>query len=345
VLRKVPSGDTQHDIRERMRKLERSLEIAEGKSDRRRQADLRLDLDALDLAYEGAAGWEPPRTKPKPVAEPSPGEMARVLRLVEAGRAHSLAVALMSRDELGAAERLVGRGLLRRMAARGTFPDRYVVTASGSHELGSFDSDDLSFHDDAWEAGARAREARARKPAGYGSEVASGKRKGQLVMFNPSPQSGVLTNMGKLTVLELPRGRVLAWNLRDAPTLSYDADGRLFIVYAGKVVRPSTSREIREYERTHWGSKAAGQVRAGTMAPPPFVSLGPAVSITYTTRKGSEELIDWVHPFGEGSSRKCILPTLVEHACKGGCSKRCAARGSIALHGGSYTVTERGIVG
>lgn len=167
-----------------------------------------------------------------------------------------------------------------------------------------------------------------------------------LLEFNPAPE-GALTELGKLTRLEPTRGKILRWSLRQAPSLAYDDAGRLFIVYTGKIVRSSTPAEIREYGRTHWGQTATGKVRAGGVAPLPFVRLATAKSITYTTKKGADaELVDYVHPFGEGaSSRGFLPPQIVEHECLGGCGPRCAARGALALHGGSYRVTSRGIVG
>ena len=137
----------------------------------------------------------------------------------------------------------------------------------------------------------------------------------------------------------------------DPGTVSIDVcgldDGRLFIVYMGRIVRASTPAEIREYGRTHWGKAPRGHVRAGGVAPGPFVRIGAAKSITYTTQKGMDsELVDYVHPFGEGASLKGFIPSqIVEHECVGGCGARCAARGALALQGGSYRVTSRGIVG
>lgn len=163
---------------------------------------------------------------------------------------------------------------------------------------------------------------------------------------NPAPK-GALTELGKLTRLEPKGGRVLRWSLREAPSLSYDAAGRLFIVYTGKIVRSSSPAELREYSRTHWGKRGFGVVRSGGVATGPFTRIGAAKSVTYTTQKGADhELVDYVHPFGEGAPAKGFLPPqIVEHGCVGGCGPRCAANGSIALHGGTYRVTSRGIVG
>jgi hypothetical protein len=188
----------------------------------------------------------------------------------------------------------------------------------------------------------------APKPEGYGTTD----EKGQSRMFkgNPAPEAmplGKLTTLGRLTVLVPKSGPAFRWSLRQAPLLGYDGAGRLFIVYAGRIVRRSTPAELREYGRTHWGASGEGNTRGGLIAVGPFVVFAPAKSITYTTKKGGDgELVDYVHPFGEGASAKgFVAPKIVEHECTGGCAARCAARGSIALSGGSYRVTSRGIVG
>jgi hypothetical protein len=155
---------------------------------------------------------------------------------------------------------------------------------------------------------------------------------------NPAPPSSALVELGRLTRLD-----GFVWSLRDAPVLAYDDRGRLFIVYVGKVVRSSSTSELREYARTHWGAKGRGDCRGGSIADPPFVSHGSSRSIQYTTRKGSDrELVDYVHAWGEGGSGKLVPPRVLEHDCG---KPRCPWTGALALAGGSYTVTERGIVG
>ncbi len=166
---------------------------------------------------------------------------------------------------------------------------------------------------------------------------------------NPAPPTGTLKFLGKLTEITW-KGKALRWSLREAPDLGYDKEGpggRLFIVYTGRIVRSSTPAEIRDYRRMHWGQRGRGVVREGRIAVGPFVELGAAKSITYSTTKGLDrELVDYVHPFGEGApAAGFVPPRLVEHECTGGCGPRCAARGSISLTGGSYYVTTRGIVG
>lgn len=177
-----------------------------------------------------------------------------------------------------------------------------------------------------------------------------GKHKGQLRMFNPgdAPPVGMLTELGLLTSIGYDDGRrrTLYWNLKTAPILAYDTRGRLFIVYQSKkVVRPSLPSEMKEYRRTHWGAKGRGDVRGGGRAVGPFLPLGEGTSIQYTTKKGTDrELVNYVHEWGEGGPRTFKRPTLVFHDCRN-CAPRCRAAGSFALSGGTYKVTERGIVG
>jgi len=156
---------------------------------------------------------------------------------------------------------------------------------------------------------------------------------------------GPLTALGRLTRIGYGKGG-RAWALASSPWLAYDEAGRLHVFYAGKVDRGATPVEVTEYKRTHWGAEPAGKVRGGGVAPGPWTELGPGTSITYTTRKGEDsDLVDYVHAWGEGGRRKFTAPVVVEHACKGGCRTTCAARGAIALSGGSYAVSSRGIVG
>lgn len=167
-------------------------------------------------------------------------------------------------------------------------------------------------------------------------------------LLNPS----VLNQLGMLTRLDLADGTVLSWSLRDAPVLAYDpqrtkAGGRcLVLCYRGRVVRPSTKAERREYLAKHWDAVPEGKVRDCGSAVGPYKSLGPSTSITYTTRKGAEaKLTDYVHPWGEGAMRRCVRPKVEEHACGRGCGPRCAAKGAIRLTGGTYSLEDRGIVG
>lgn len=151
----------------------------------------------------------------------------------------------------------------------------------------------------------------------------------------------LLTELGKLTELRW-QGGSKRWSLATAPSLAYDDSGRLLIVYGMSILGDATDVERREYKRTHWGEAGLGTLEQGDVAKPPWRELGRGTSITYTTRKGSRELVDWVHEWGEGARGRWIAPTVVEHACG---APTCAGRAKFALRGGTYRVTERGIVG
>lgn len=145
-----------------------------------------------------------------------------------------------------------------------------------------------------------------------------------------------LTELGLLTCLE-NRDNVIAWGVRSAPVLAYNARGRLFIVYPGKVLRPASPAELRKYASTHDGSIGGGLNRDARLASGPFVTVSPGVTITYTTKKGRDaKLTDYVHKWGK------TPPTIVQHDCG---KPNCAWAGALSLRGGSYKVTERGIVG
>jgi len=275
-----------------------------------------------------------------------------VLRLVEAGPAHSLALGSMPLEGLEAARYLVDSGDLAVLPRQGRWPDRYVVTREGSKSLGTFESDDRGFLADSRWTGEALREKKAKaaaasvKPAGYG-EIG---KAGQVRMFNPSKHRGALVQLGLMTRLHVARGGapllVLGWSLRDAPILAYDEAGRLVVGYRGPVVRAADPSELREYKRTHWGAVGQGKVRDCGAAPAPLVSWGRASGVTYATRKGGDRaVVDYVHVFGEGGSGPVVLPSVVRHECAGGCGPKCAAAGAISLVGGSYRVTSRGIVG
>jgi hypothetical protein len=169
-------------------------------------------------------------------------------------------------------------------------------------------------------------------------------------LLNPA---GTLTNMGALTVLQgrdlkTGRARVMRWPLRSAPTLAFDDAGRLFIVYRGRVVRPTTAEETAKFRRAHWGKEGRREVTEGVVAVPPFRRVMVGESITYTTEKGADrELVDYVHPWGEGAKGRWLPPIVVEHECHPATcpGSKCAARNMLALMGGTYTTESRGIVG
>lgn len=84
----------------------------------------------------------------------------RVMRKVEGGFCHSFPSSKLGPREAKTAAALAVRGLLAWKPAKGErFPDRYVVTSSGSWALGTFDSAPDSFHADSWRASREARRA------------------------------------------------------------------------------------------------------------------------------------------------------------------------------------------
>lgn len=164
-------------------------------------------------------------------------------------------------------------------------------------------------------------------------------------LLNPSGAMHFLGALVRLVYLD-GKGRelVIRGSLKRGPQCVYDARGRLYLAYVGgRAVREASDAEVKEYARVHWGERGKGAVYAGGVALPPFRRLGPSVSITYAAAKGSSEIKDWIHPWGEGARGKFTPPTVLEHLCQRG--PKCAARGRVCLHGGTYRVTERGIVG
>lgn len=157
-------------------------------------------------------------------------------------------------------------------------------------------------------------------------------------LLNPGGASLVL--LGKLTALEYEsagRRRVLRWSLRSAPLLAYDRGGRLHVVFGASARGKASSDARSEYRRTHWGRGGRGQILSGRELAGPFRGvkrLGRSTRITYTTRKGFDsDLTDYVHQWGEGARGSFEAPIVV------------AQSGMIALSGGTYRVTARGIVG
>ena len=100
----------------------------------------------------------------------------------------------------------------------------------------------------------------------------------------------------------------------------------------------------REYMRTHWGHEGGPDVRllVADTDHGSIVALGNwERGVAYTCDKGDGPT-RYVHDWGEGSKAKLVLPVLCYHHCD---RPRCASRGKLIIAGGSYRVTERGIVG
>ena len=185
------------------------------------------------------------------------------------------------------------------------------------------------------------------RPEGFGAEEAGkGRAKkgaGQLRLFNPGGlKPGDLVELGLMTFVAWldasGRRRVRRWGLRSAPILAYDREGRLSVVYGDRPAGKATAEGAASYKRTHWGQRGQGERVAGSRLEGAAKTLGTAVEVIYTTRKGIDaEPVDYWHVFGEGARGAWKPPTLV-HDPK-------LAGDPLAFRGGSYRVTERGIVG
>lgn len=98
----------------------------------------------------------------------------------------------------------------------------------------------------------------------------------------------------------------------------------------------------KAYVETHWGEGGEWMKRASEIVDVDhgaLVLLGALEAATYSTVKGEEgggEIVNYEHDF------ESTLPLLCFHACS---RPRCPSRGKLAIVGGTYRVTERGIVG
>lgn len=165
---------------------------------------------------------------------------------------------------------------------------------------------------------------------------------GGLLETRANPSHPVV-ELGRLTALEW-KGGARRFALMSAPRLVV-VRSRLLIVYPdGAGERRSTKVEDREYARLHWGSRGKSVAFEGRTSLGPFRVLGVGTSITYTTAKGEAALVDWEHAWGEGArtGMRWRAPTVIEHRCS---AKACDASGLLALRGGTYRVSARGIVG
>lgn len=162
---------------------------------------------------------------------------------------------------------------------------------------------------------------------------------------NPGRRKGCV-ELGKLTRISW-KGGSRAWSLERAPSLVYTPQGRLLLVYDAQPTKAKAPlAALASYVRKHWGSlPSSARLSEGDVAKAPFVVLGEGVDITYTTRKDGRKLVDYVHRWGDtvdGVDSGFAPPVVEEHACgKAGC----ASEGRLALRGGTYRVTDHGIVG
>lgn len=284
------------------------------------------------------------RKKPAPKKRaPWTGSERAMLLAIDGAAYHALGVAAApwKRDD-PAIVALINRQAVKVAPARGRFPERYVLTGTGSHLLGGFESDDPDFRAKGRELGARARAKKAAaaraKPEGCGAEETTKKKAGQLRLFNPAE----LVELGRLTelsYLEGKRTRVMRWGFRVAPLLAYlPSSGRLFILYNPRKIGTAGKGARKEYAKTHWGQRGKGDLLECVFLEGDSkgcTNLGTSTFITYTTRKGTDaNRVDYVHEWGEGGGGAFKAPTVQR-----------GPRGTIRLIGGSYRVTERGIVG
>ena len=165
-------------------------------------------------------------------------------------------------------------------------------------------------------------------------------------MFRRNPGGGLVV-LGELVSIryrpDKGRATTMRWGTRRPPLVAYSPAGRLVLVFdpcwEG---RASSSAARKEYARTHWGKKGPGTLQTGKVLGGKARRLGTALEITYATEKGGDaELVNYWHKFGEIGDGKMaesyIPPALVAAKCAG-----CAM---VRLDGGTYRVTERGIVG
>lgn len=303
--------------------------------------------------------------EPKPKKKPRATSLRDVVKAVEAGPAHSLAVAAAPFDEGDPLVRdAIDMKYLAIHEARGRWPRRYVTLNKGLWFLGSFDATDESFHEDshaissrergkrkAAELDAAAREAagkalaKQRAELGTGTVETKGKHKGQLRLFNPrSLKPGQLVELGKLTELEwiddAGKRHAQRWAVSRAPILAYDSAGKLAIVYGGKRAGKASSSARAEYSRTHWGKAGKGDLVAGGVLEGAAKEKGRAISVIYTTTKGDDaRAVDYWHVFGEAASSPRWTPPTLRGASVRGVGE------ALRLEGGSYRVTTDGIVG
>ncbi len=119
---------------------------------------------------------------------------------------------------------------------------------------------------------------------------------------------------------------------------------RLVLLFAPKITGSSSSAGRKEYAKTHWGKAGDGKQLTGDVLEGDAPKLGTVLGITYATKKGDDpELVDYWHTFGDYGAvlslrKRAFIPPALEGATVGG-------RQLLRLVGGSYTVTEHGIVG
>lgn len=159
----------------------------------------------------------------------------------------------------------------------------------------------------------------------------------------------MLVALGRLVCIEWREGarkRHAAWSVRSAPLLAYESTlrrGSLLIVYAARRIGGASMRGAAEYARTHWGKLGDLSEHGGVTLEGKLRVLGPCHRVIYATRKGSDELVDYDHVFGEVENRVKLSRFTAPSVCTS--DEVGVPRGTLQLAGGTYRVTSHGIVG
>ena len=152
----------------------------------------------------------------------------------------------------------------------------------------------------------------------------------RLARANP----GQLVALGWLSVLELKNGKRV--RVPRSTLLAYDPSAKtrgLVIVYDVKTSRAQPPESaVKEYKKTHWGEGGAWGISNGDAPEATREQRWKGYELArviYTTKKGGDNaLTDYDHAFEKQ------LPRLIK-----------CDRGRVQIYGGTYRVTERGIVG
>lgn len=251
--------------------------------------DMREPPEVLERLLVGRPAEAAPRVVPSRI-ETTAEDRGRVLRLVESGRAHSLPIAALSRADLVAAAQLESEGLLRRMPARGQWPPRFVVTAGGSHHLGTFDSDDRNFRDDSIDANNEARRKRLTREA----VRATVNKLGGFATVAQVRAAGY----SDAEILAADAAREVTLKEGNDPKRRNDADCILVgdstyqFVLADEAPRAAEKRaKPAGYGVEERGKKKQGQLRM--FNPARLVVLGDLVSIAYRAANGRRHTLRW----------------------------------------------------
>lgn len=114
----------------------------------------------------------------------------------------------------------------------------------------------------------------------------------------------------------------------------------------------SRDAALKQYVKKHWGDAGEWDAKQAVVVDPrhgALVVLGFFESIVYSTRKAVGPITNYEHEFCEGQRDRDgkpkpgkSLPLVCFHVCD---DKRCKEQGKLVIVGGSYRVTDDGIVG